>query len=170
MGKSYSFMELFGMIGKVYGELKVIRVSNKPHSLDCLCSCGTNYTVRAMFLARGCNISCGCLLRSKDKESMKKAVKSISKDRQYGGLYNSWSGMKKRCNTKTSYCYPRYGGRGITYADRWEDFDAFKEDMEELWFQDAHIDRIDNDESYSKSNCQWLTPSEHAIKTQRERN
>ncbi len=78
--------------------------------------------------------------------------------------YHSWSGMKQRCNNKKLPNYYRYGGRGIKYADKWEKFEGFWEDMKDNHFENATIDRIDNDLGYCKENCQWLTMDDNREK------
>ena len=163
-------MDILNMLGNKYGELTAKRRSPKVFAkygvhLICECSCGKTKEVAALHLRNGIVKSCGCLLRDPNKESMKKAVKAHTKNRIYNGLYNSWSGMKNRCNNVKHPDYEKYGERGITYDKRWEQFDAFKEDMGTSWFYGAEIDRIKNDENYSKDNCQWLDKVEHTLKT-----
>ena len=72
--------------------------------------------------------------------------------------------MKARCNNPNNVSYRYYGGRGITYCDKWETFTGFWEDMKNSWKQDYTIDRIDSNKNYCKENCQWLNRSEHARK------
>ncbi len=167
---NYSDMDIFNMIGTTYGKLTVKRRSAKVYPrygvhLICECSCGGTKEVAAIHLRNKIVQSCGCLLIDPNKESMKKAVKAISKNRIYNGLYNSWSNMKKRCTNPNTASYKSYGGRGIGYDKSWEQFDAFKEDMEASWFPGADIDRIDNDGNYCVSNCQWLEHTDHMHKT-----
>lgn len=72
--------------------------------------------------------------------------------------YNSWRGMLARCRARNIM---RYGARGIIVCDRWKTFTNFLVDMG-LRPIGTSIDRIDGDEGYSKSNCQWATRSEQA--------
>lgn len=39
--------------------------------------------------------------------------------------YNVWRGMLRRCYSKWSKDYMRYGGRGITVCEEWRDFQNF---------------------------------------------
>ena len=44
-------------------------------------------------------------------------------------FYNIWAGIKQRCKNIRCKYYKYYGGRGIIYDLRWENYEKFKEDM-----------------------------------------
>lgn len=76
--------------------------------------------------------------------------------------YETWRNMKKRCNYSGCKAYPYYGGRGITYCDRWENFLDFLKDMGERP-QGMTLERIDVEGNYDKNNCRWATLDEQSM-------
>lgn len=73
--------------------------------------------------------------------------------------YKSWSTMKQRCYNTKSPDYARYGARGIVVCRRWHIFENFLKDMGERP-SNKTLDRINNNKSYSPSNCKWSTSLE----------
>ena len=75
--------------------------------------------------------------------------------------YRIWDGMRQRCDNPNHIHYADYGGRGITYYERWKSFDNFFADMGHPP-EDLTLDRINNNEGYSSDNCEWQTMEHQA--------
>ena len=69
-------------------------------------------------------------------------------------LYARWKSMRFRCNDPTN---ARYGGRGISYDPRWNDYLVFAADVGDPP-EGMQLDRIDNNKGYYKDNVRWVTP------------
>ena len=82
---------------------------------------------------------------------------------RHSRLYNIWRSMRQRCQNKSCINYHRYGARGISVCDEWEDFNTFL-----MWAgdngyaDDLSIDRIDVNGNYEPSNCRWATAKEQS--------
>jgi len=77
--------------------------------------------------------------------------------------YAIWGGMKRRCYNTKDVSYHKYGAKGIVMCDEWKDaFLGFWNDMEDTYFEEAQIDRLDGSKGYFKENCRWATLKEQA--------
>lgn len=89
----------------------------------------------------------------KDAEgNWKKSAIQMSKEQDY----SIWTSMKSRCVNSNDKDYARYGGRGISVWQGWQDsFANFMKDMGPR--PDGFtIDRINNDGNYEPKNCEWV--------------
>lgn len=155
----------------------------------CRCDCGKSTVIRESLLLHGnqkfCSRACK-LQRPVPEKSPRKpkprkpTVKGAEhKNFRHGGtaqgyhsrLYVIWHNMKCRCLNENHPAYARYGGKGVTICRKWvNDFAAFQEWAQSSGYTDEMtIDRIDSDRGYTPDNCQWLTKSEHAKKTNFEK-
>lgn len=139
--------------GVQFTYLTVVKyVSGDRGYYECLCRCGAVTKFRGCDLARGAIKSCGCW---------------ASDNAHYMGnspTYRSWRGLRDRCKKKGHHNYKLYGGRGITYDPRWNNFREFLKDMGERP-EGMTLDRIDVNGNYCKDNCKWSTPKEQGNNT-----
>jgi hypothetical protein len=70
--------------------------------------------------------------------------------------------MRTRCLNPRAANYFRYGGRGITICERWDNFENFLSDMGRKPSPIHSLDRIDGSGHYSPDNCRWATPKEQS--------
>jgi hypothetical protein len=123
---------------------------------ECVCDCESVVTVRLHNLRSENTQSCGCLYR--EAAEQRRGLKFHNK-----AEYNTWSGMKGRCNTKTNGSYINYGGRGISVCKRWEDsFEDFLSDVGKKPHPEMQLDRMNNDGNYEPGNVRWATPTEQS--------
>lgn len=143
----------FGRLVALYPERR------KLLGWQCVCDCGQTNWVQVQKLTCGATRSCGCLARQAKSEAHFKHGHTLGKNPTRA--YRAWSGMHTRCENKSTKNYNDYGGRGIKVCEDWRDFSAFLRDMGEPP-PGTSLDRVDNDQGYSKGNCRWATRVEQA--------
>lgn len=153
-------MSYIDLTGKTFGQWTVLSRTARKKTVYylCRCACGSTREVLSVSLRNGKSTSCGCLHR----EDI--GARSATHGMQGTPTHNSWVGMKQRCNYPGHSEYHRYGGRGITFDPRWNDFAAFLADMGTKP-PGTSLDRIDNDGHYCRANCRWATREQQSSNT-----
>lgn len=133
------------------------------------CSCGKDFMARPADIKSGNTKSCGCLKI--------KVMRDIAlKNRTHGETINNkttteyycWQSLKDRCTNKNRTYWKHYGGRGITFCERWQKFESFIADMGRKPSPQHSLDRINVNGNYEPSNCRWATPSQQASNRRRK--
>lgn len=141
------------IVGKTFNHLTVIEYAgknkHKKKLYKCKCNnCGNEKIMIGTEVKNGYSKSCGCLT----KQNLK---------RKHGmtgtPIYKKWKNIKRRCFNPSASNYKWYGERGITMCEEWKnDFSKFYEDVGDVPFEGAELDRIDNNGNYEPNNVRWV--------------
>lgn len=130
--------------------------------IDAVCDCGKAFTRREDVIKnqikKGRPISCGC--KTPKRVGIKNATThGLSKTL----AYDRWKGARSRCRNPKSTKFYMYGAVGITFAEVWDDFAVFFDDMGECP-KGMTLDRYPNPKgNYEPGNCRWATPKQQAM-------
>lgn len=148
-------MRKIDLTGQRFERLTVIKEAPKRKKSSmwlCKCDCGNSSVVSVSDLRRGHTKSCGCLRADMN------TIHGVYNTR----LYRIWHEMQRRCNDHNKAAYKRYGGRGISVCDEWDDPKVFYDwAMANGYKKGLQIDRINNDGDYEPNNYQWVTAKEN---------
>lgn len=141
--------------GKRYNMITVLGHAQKSGSWVCQCDCGTIFEKPGCKLRNGVAKSCGCLRGKCHKTHGQTVGKKPTR------TYNSWQSMIARCTKPHLKTWADYGGRGITFCERWKSFENFFDDMGERP-EGMTLDRKDVNGNYEPGNCKWSTYKEQS--------
>ena len=154
--------------GDTFGRLTVLKPLRKRGSSGhrralVICVCGNVKAVVIQKLHNGDTTSCGCA-RLERTAAMGLATRkhgAASSGGKRHPLYDTWSGMVRRCHDPRRKDYPRYGGRGIEVCPEWREdpraFIAYAEKLEHYGEPGYTLDRVNNDLGYKPGNVRFAT-------------
>lgn len=123
------------------------------------CHCGIEFKTQSSSINSRHTQSCGCYNKQRVSEVL--ITHGLSDHR----LLNTWKGMIRRTSNIKHKSFKNYGGRGIKVCDRWLNVHNFIEDMYPTFQEGLTIDRINNNQGYSKDNCRWVSKEIQAQNT-----
>ena len=148
--------------GEKFGKLTIIRdcglvyfpKSRPKRRVLCKCECGKEKELTLADVKSGRITSCGCVLSQVTRERMTKHGMKHTR------FYETFMGIKKRCNDVNNKEYKNYGGRGI--KNEFTSFEHFRDTMLSTYKDDLTIERKDVNGNYNPDNCKWIPMSEQA--------
>lgn len=153
------------LTGRKFGRLTVIAIGEKGirkngksrgYKWVCKCSCGGEVSVIVeSLLKKNGTQSCGCL--HYEEFSLPNTTHGEAGVETKTAEYQTWLGIKARCNNPGGEHFKHYGGRGIKVCDRWmNSFENFLSDMGRRP-DGMTIERKNTNGDYSQDNCVWAT-------------
>lgn len=154
------------LTGLIFGNLTVIEFAGtrKTHKQWlCDCKCGNQTIVFQTNLLKGNTTSCGCLSSRNQAHKLKDI--NTKHGQSQTKLYHVYYAMLDRCFNVDSKAYEHYGNRGISMCENWKSsFEHFYEWAVNNGYREGlTLDRINNNDDYKPSNCQWITQAEQSL-------
>jgi len=126
-------------------------------------ACGGEFKVKPNRLLRDqpnppcCSRSCAASIRTRQSKHGHCIPEGKSKE------FRAWRNMKARCTLECVDRFTRYGGRGITVCERWQNsFENFLGDVGSAPSPTHTLGRIDNNGNYEPGNVEWQTVKEQS--------
>jgi hypothetical protein len=148
------------LLGQKFNRLLVVgqvRKNDKWYWV-CQCDCGNISEVVGNKLTTGATKSCGCWIA--ETLGSIATTHGYCVNREEVPEYKSWTEARQRCMNPDHPAYKDYGGRGIRFCEKWNDFALFLQDMGPKPSRRHSIDRINNEGNYEPGNCRWATYTE----------
>ena len=112
--------------------------------------CGHVGKHRSDNIKAGRTKSCGCQNIGKNA-----IIHGHASNSTHSLTYNSWCGMKQRCNNPASAGYKYYGGRGVKVCKEWASFENFLAAMGERPSRKHCLCRNNDIGDYAPGNVSW---------------
>jgi hypothetical protein len=149
--------------GQTFGHLTALEPVGKTKAGEvlwqCRCKCDSLASVASSDLRRGRTISCGCVRWSRISVGTHRESRNGRSPE-----YRAWIAMRSRCTHSNRRDFHRYGGRGITVCERWQQYELFIADLLATIGRRPSskysIDRIDSNGNYEPGNVRWATASQ----------
>lgn len=72
-------------------------------------------------------------------------------------LYGLWRHLLRRCQDRSHPGYAAYGGKGVRFAQAWQDFDGFYDwAMSHGYEPGRRLERIHATRDFTPANCRWV--------------
>ena len=121
----------------------------------CRCQCGSIDIVDGVLLRQGSSKHCQNCKPGPWKHGKARSGKKTAE-------YNIWVAARDGCNNPNREDWYLYGGRGVKFAEVWDDIEVFLRDLGPRP-KGGSLDRFpDKDGNYEPGNCRWATSKEQA--------